>query len=283
MSSVLFAMKLEVRATFFHLSSVSATRRRSASDSHMNVAAWPEYEFLNDEPVVAQSKETAADISDVESCGSVSVCRMKAGPPGVFSQTNVAFVPVMCVPVLQVQQSTCASNISTCESTSCGTQSDTWSEQSDEELETRTTLIFKNLPSGCNRTELLRVLDSEGFKAQYDFLYLPSNMTTGGSYCYAFVNMVSNEAAAAVVSRLAGFNSWSQGLGQPAMQVFWSDIQGQDTYVDKYRNSPVMHPSVPEECKPAVFACGERVPFAPPTKQIKAPRLRDRSMIMSKK
>lgn len=44
----------------------------------------------------------------------------------------------------------------------------------------RTTLILKNLPPG-SRAELLRLLDAEGFRAEYDFAYLPASVTTGGA------------------------------------------------------------------------------------------------------
>jgi len=144
--------------------------------------------------------------------------------------------------------------------------------------ETRTTLIMKNLPAGCSRAELTQVLDSAGFASKYDFLYLPSNMTRGGSYRYAFLNFISSDSAARALAQLNGFTQWSEHLGCPAMQLFWSDIQGQEAYVEKYRNSPVMHESVPCECKPAVFSNGSIVAFPVPTRAIKAPRLRDRSV-----
>merc|ERR1712070_395466 len=138
-----------------------------------------------------------------------------------------------------------------------------------------TTLILKNLPTVLSRDELLRVLDAEGFGGLFDFIYLPTNMSHGGSYCYAFLNMVSHEAALRFFAQLQGFSAWPSDAGRP-MKVLWSDIQGQETYIKKYRNSTVMHESVPEHCKPALFSGGYRVPFPAPTQRIKAPRLRNR-------
>lgn len=169
----------------------------------------------------------------------------------------------------------CCAGVDVCASTCCGSPRSC--ESLDEVEDVRTTVILKNLPPGCSRTNLLHVLDTEGFEGQYDFLYLPSNMTRGGSYCYAFVNMISHESAALLLDLLSGYAEWGN-LGTPSMQIFWSDIQGRDTYVEKYRNSPVMHPDVSDICKPAVFENGCQVPFPPPLKAIKAPRLRDRTV-----
>lgn len=136
-------------------------------------------------------------------------------------------------------------------------------------------MILKNLPPTLCRDALLRVLDDAGFHGRYDFAYLPTDMSHGGSYCYAFINMISHEAALDFFERLGGFSAWPEDAGR-AMRVLWSDIQGQQVYIDKYRNSTVMHESVPEHCKPALFSGGVRVPFPVPTQRIKAPRLRNR-------
>lgn len=50
--------------------------------------------------------------------------------------------------------------------------------------------------------------------------------------------------------------------------------QGREAHVERYRNSPVMHPSVPEPYKPIILQGGERIPFPAPTKMPKAPRNR---------
>jgi len=139
-----------------------------------------------------------------------------------------------------------------------------------------TTLLLKNLPPTLCREALLRVLDEVGFHGRYDFAYLPTDMSQSGCYCYAFINMISHEAALDFLERLEGFCAWPQDSGR-AIQVLWSDIQGQQAYIDKYRNSTVMHESVPEHCKPVLFHNGSRVPFPAPTQRIKAPRLRNRT------
>jgi hypothetical protein len=55
--------------------------------------------------------------------------------------------------------------------------------------------------------------------------------------------------------------------------VTWSDaMQGLDEHVERYRDCPVMHESIPDEFKPLLFKDGVRVPFPKPTKKIQAPR-----------
>lgn len=44
--------------------------------------------------------------------------------------------------------------------------------------------------------------------------------------------------------------------------------------MERYQNSPVMHPDVPDEWKPALFVQGVRVDFPAPTKKVKAPKVR---------
>ena len=42
-------------------------------------------------------------------------------------------------------------------------------------------------------------------------------------------------------------------------------------HVERYRNSPVMHRSVPDEYEPVIFKNGVRKNFPRPTKKVKAP------------
>jgi len=56
--------------------------------------------------------------------------------------------------------------------------------------------------------------------------------------------------------------------------VVWNDkCQGLSELVERYRNSPVMHASVPQECKPVIFLNGRTVKFPEPTQQIKPPKV----------
>ncbi|CAE7621292.1 ML3, partial [Symbiodinium sp. CCMP2456] len=54
----------------------------------------------------------------------------------------------------------------------------------------RTTVMLRNLPNNYTRDMLLELIDSMGFRGQYDFLYLPIDFQTHACLGYAFVNLV---------------------------------------------------------------------------------------------
>lgn len=108
----------------------------------------------------------------------------------------------------------------------------------------RTTLMIRNLPMDCTRDILLEILDSEGFRGAYDFLYFPMDFQSDKSFSYAFVNMTSNGEAARLQKHFHGFAGW-QACCAPTTRVcdvVWSgDHQGFQAHIERYRNSPVMH------------------------------------------
>lgn len=132
-----------------------------------------------------------------------------------------------------------------------------------------TTAMLRNLSTSCSLQSLIDLLDQNGFKSTYDFIYVPMKMLSDMSFGYAFVNFVSPEEA-------RSFQVHFQGLifdGQK-LQVEWSKVQGLHSNVERYRNSPVMHPSRPVASKPMVFKGGQAVPFPLPTQKIRAPKPR---------
>jgi len=138
---------------------------------------------------------------------------------------------------------------------------------------TSTTVMLRNLPNNYSRAMLLKLLDGEGFGGQYDFVYLPMDFKSHASLGYAFVNLLSSETAARLWEAFEGFNRWVVP-SQKVCSVSWSrPYQGITAHTERYRNSPVMHEDVPPEYKPMVFQDGKPVPFPPPTKKLRAPRL----------
>merc|ERR1712045_1003585 len=51
-------------------------------------------------------------------------------------------------------------------------------------------------------------------------------------------------------------------------------LQGLEEQIERYRNSPLMHPRVSDELRPAVYSRGVRLPFPKPTVSIRPPRIR---------
>merc|ERR1711939_809901 len=88
---------------------------------------------------------------------------------------------------------------------------------------------------------------------------------------YAFVNFVSGTAAKDAKKCLDGFKQWKVQSSKVCQACWGEPLQGLDSHVERYRNSPVMHSSVPEEFKPIMFRDGVQVTFPAPTKRIRKP------------
>lgn len=139
----------------------------------------------------------------------------------------------------------------------------------------RTTVYMKNLPSSLTREDLLALFDSCGFAQQYDFVYLPLDFAKQVTLGYAFVNLVTPAIAERFWNVFAGFSDWKVP-SDDVCELLWSQTyQGLQMHVDRYRNSPLLHEAVPDNCRPMLFKDGERIAFPPPTKPIKAPRLKN--------
>lgn len=138
----------------------------------------------------------------------------------------------------------------------------------------RTTVMLRNMPNNQTRKMLLELLDQEGFAAQYDFVYLPMDFKTKASLGYAFVNFRTEAIANRCLETFEGFSRWAIP-SRKVCGVGWSGPhQGLTAHVDRYRNSPVMHQDVPDSFRPILLKDGKRIAFPPPTKKLKAPRLR---------
>merc|ERR1712048_1120734 len=105
-------------------------------------------------------------------------------------------------------------------------------------------------------------------------IYVPMNFRNECGFGYAFICMESEEAAEEFHEYFEGFQGWSEASPK-VCSVTWSDAnQTLEEHIEQYRNSPIMHESVPDKYKPGLYKEGERIPFPAPTKQIKAPRKR---------
>jgi len=136
----------------------------------------------------------------------------------------------------------------------------------------RTTLMLRNLPNNYTRDMLLQMLDSQGFSGYYDFVYLPCDFNRNANLGYCFVNLVSEDCVRAFWNTFDNFTGWVLPTAK-ICQVSWSGPhQGLKAHVDRYKNSPVMHQSVPDEYKPVLFSNGIRKPFPPPSRKIKPPK-----------
>lgn len=141
----------------------------------------------------------------------------------------------------------------------------------------RTTVMLRNLPNSYTRQMLLELIDAEGFEGEYDFVYLPTDFTSHAGLGYTFVNLISPDVARRFWEHFDGFSKWALKSSKVCTPCWSMPHQGLKPHIERYRNSPVMHESVPDECKPLVFANGVRVSFPPPVRTVKAPRIRGRN------
>merc|ERR1712054_189697 len=134
--------------------------------------------------------------------------------------------------------------------------------------------MLRGLPESYLRSDLLHLLDAQGFFGRFNFLYLPVDFKRNKNLGYALVDLVSPAEALRFLRHFEGFSSWTV-LSDKVCSVAWcSPQQGLEAHVERYRNSPVMHESVPEEWRPLLLSHGVPVTFPAPTIKIKAPRLK---------
>lgn len=138
----------------------------------------------------------------------------------------------------------------------------------------RTTVMLRNLPNNYSRSMLLTMLNNEGFNGKYDFVYLPIDFKSCACLGYAFVNLVDPCWVHPFWQKFDGYSQWVLP-SRKVCAVSWSGPhQGFEAHVERYKSSPVMHPSVPDEYKPVVFKDSVRIDFPKSTRAPRAPRVR---------
>merc|ERR1719329_1723302 len=91
---------------------------------------------------------------------------------------------------------------------------------------TRTTLLLKNLPADFSRDKVSALLDKEGFRGLYNFVYVPACLKSAKPCGYAVVNLVSFIVADQCWSRFQGFSKFNPDKpSEKACEVSWSDGQ----------------------------------------------------------
>merc|ERR1712056_156722 len=80
-----------------------------------------------------------------------------------------------------------------CERSACATSVDSCDDESAEC--NFTTIMVRDIPNSYTQEMLLDLLNSRGLKGLYNFVYLPLDFKRWSGLGYAFVNLVSNEAA----------------------------------------------------------------------------------------
>jgi len=140
--------------------------------------------------------------------------------------------------------------------------------------ETRTTVMLRDLPDAYSRSALLELLDTEGFFGRFDFFYLPVDFKHQRNLGYALINLVSPMEALRLTRHFNGFTNWNVTSDKVCSVSWCNPQQGLEAHVERYRNSPVMHESVPTDWQPMLLSHGVQVAFPEPTKKMKAPKVK---------
>merc|ERR1712039_437073 len=130
---------------------------------------------------------------------------------------------------------------------------------------TWTCRMIRNIPNDYTRDDFVDLLDSNAIR--YNFLYLPIDWNKGANLGYAFVNLVCHGEAVRIEACLKGFSAW-KFASEKVCDVVWGkpEQQSLERIVERFRNSPVMHPDVPETFKPLLFINQHRVAMPAPTR-----------------
>ncbi|CAK0824404.1 unnamed protein product, partial [Prorocentrum cordatum] len=136
-----------------------------------------------------------------------------------------------------------------------------------------TTVMLRNLPPCYTRQMLIDLLAKKGLSQHVDFLYLPMNFQLSQNVGYSFLNVTSKEQTERLFEVFESFQDW--GVDSDRLcSVCWSDTQGLDANIERYRNSPIMRKEVPDEYKPTLLSNGVPVALPKPTRQLRSLRCR---------
>jgi hypothetical protein len=128
----------------------------------------------------------------------------------------------------------------------------------------QTTVALKNVRKEWRRPMLVEYLAKKGFAGRIDFCYLPMNFRSGENFGYAFLNLRDNLTAQELLEELK----------DEGFEVCPAEINGKEANIERWRNNSIMHKSVLDECKPALYdEAGRQVPFPPPTQPVSKPRI----------
>jgi hypothetical protein len=126
------------------------------------------------------------------------------------------------------------------------------------------TVMIRGVPNGFTRDMLVKLLDAHGFAGCYGFLYLPIDFQKDVACGYAIVQLFTYSDARRLREHFQKFAGWPK-CSAKLCDHFLANV-------DRYRNIPAQHESVPDKFKPALFnEDGDRIPFPPPTNTIRLP------------
>lgn len=124
-----------------------------------------------------------------------------------------------------------------------------------------TTVMLRNIPNKYTAEMLLDQFRDFGFMTrEVDFFYLPIDFRNKCNVGYAFVNFVSHDRAVDFMEKFESYHLPATN-SHKVCTVCWARVQGRDSNVEHYRDSPIL-----PEYRPWLFSsAGDRQPFPQPS------------------
>jgi len=122
-------------------------------------------------------------------------------------------------------------------------------ERIEKGLDTRTTVMLKNVPNKMSAADLLSFIDNVCPRS-LDFLYLRIDFTNHCNVGYAFVNFIEAVDLLRFCRACLG-KKWNLFQSEKVLQMSYANYQGKAALVDKFRNSAVLNER--PEWRPQLF------------------------------
>ena len=135
-----------------------------------------------------------------------------------------------------------------------------------------TTVMLRNIPNNYTRWMLKLLLDRLGFRAYYNFIYVPIDFWRCAGRGYAFINFVNKAHALHFWNNFNNFSDWGIPSKKRCILAWSYSAQGLRANIELHRNNSVMHRAVPDVYKPMLLEKGEVVALPDPSISLKAPR-----------
>jgi len=113
-------------------------------------------------------------------------------------------------------------------------------------IDTRTTVMIKNIPNKYTQKMLLERIDTKHAN-RYDFFYLPIDLKNNCNVGYAFINMSDPFFVVSLYEDLHG-QTWERFNSDKICELTYGRIQGKHALVDNFQSAVDLR-----KVKPAVF------------------------------
>ncbi|KIK67327.1 hypothetical protein GYMLUDRAFT_37419 [Collybiopsis luxurians FD-317 M1] len=139
----------------------------------------------------------------------------------------------------------------------------------EEGLDTRTTIMIKNIPNKMTDRDLMAYI-AKVCPKKIDFLYLRMDFKNGCNVGYAFVNFITVSDLLKFAKMRLG-QKWNMFSSEKVLQMSYANYQGKEALVEKFKNSCIMDER--EAWQPKIFFSepgphqGLPEPFPAPTHQ----------------